>query len=218
MRMNTPSLIPAPRRLLILFASVILPLLMAGNIAEDVLDHERFTFEQPLMMWLHQHTTPLMIQASLVLNIIGKMPYAALFALLLAGWQWHRHRISRAVFILLGALLSAGIMSVAKYFFNRPRPQFWPRIVEAAHTSFPSGHSTYAAALAASMIILHWHSPQRWPVTAAALLFSFCMGLSRIILGVHYPTDVVVGWITGSVTVILLQQAMGRDWPRRKLS
>lgn len=216
--MKILSLIPAPRRLLILFASVILPLLIAGNIAEDLLEHERFTFEQPLMMWLHQHTTPLMIQVSLVLNIIGKMPYAALLALLLAGWQWHRHRASRAVFILLGTLLSASIMSVAKYFFNRPRPQFWPRIAEAAHTSFPSGHSTYAATLATLIIILYWHTPQRWPLTAAALLFAFCMGLSRIILGVHYPTDVVVGWITGSVTVILLQQVMRRDWSQRKLS
>lgn len=43
------------------------------------------------------------------------------------------------------------------------------------------------------------------------------MGLSRMVLGVHYPTDVVVGWITGSVTVILLQQVMRRDWSQRKV-
>ena len=67
------------------------------------------------------------------------------------------------------------------------------------------------------MIILYWHTPQRWLVTAAALLFAFSMGLSRMVLGVHYPTDVVVGWITGSVTVILLQQVMRRDWSQRKV-
>ena len=214
---NILTLIPSPRRLLILFAGVVVPLQIAGEIAEDLLEQERFLFEQPMMMWIHHHTTPLMIQASKVLNIIGHLPYASLIAVVLAAWQWHLHRLSRAVFILLGTLLSAGIMAVAKYFFDRPRPQFWPRIVEAANTSFPSGHSTYAAALATLVIILYWHTPQRWLVTAAALLFAFSMGLSRMVLGVHYPTDVVVGWITGSVTVILLQQVMRRDWSQRKV-
>ena len=214
---NILTLIPSPRRLLILFAGVVVPLLIAGEIAEDLLEQERFLFEQPMIMWIHHHTTPPMIYASLILNIIGQMPYAAAFALLLAAWQWHQHRLSRAVFIMLGTMLSAAITTVAKYFFDRPRPQLWPRIVEAAHTSFPSGHSTYAAALATLVIILYWHTPQRWLVTAAALLFAFGMGLSRMVLGVHYPTDVVIGWITGSVTVILLQQVMRRDWSQRKV-
>lgn len=208
--MSRPAWLPAPHRLLLLFFGIVLPLLAAGAVAEYLLDHERFTFEQPLMLWLHAHTAPWMIYGSLLLHWLGTPPLAAAWALLLALWQRRLNRPARAVFIALSAALSAALMYAAKSAFRRPRPEFWPRIVTENGASFPSGHSTYAAAMAAVFILLYWKTPQRLPVTAAALLFALLMGISRIILGVHYPSDVLVGWMTGSTTAIGLYLLMTR--------
>lgn len=207
--MNLFPYLPAPRRLMALFFGIFIPLLAAGGIAEHLLEHERFAFEQPLMLAVHAHTgNGIFIRTALVLHWLGKWPAASLIAALIALYEWRRRRPVRAVFVVLGAALPTALMSAAKIFFNRPRPEFWPRIVEETSASFPSGHSTFAAALAATAVILCWRSPHRAWITAAAAGLAFAAGFSRIILGVHYPTDVLVGWITGMSTVIGLYQLM----------
>lgn len=56
-------------------------------------------------------------------------------------------------------------------------------------------------------------SPHRAAITAAAVFFAFAMGVSRMILGVHYPTDVIIGWITGMNTVFGLYFVLFRQPP-----
>ncbi|MDO5640534.1 MAG: phosphatase PAP2 family protein [Neisseria sp.] len=200
--------LPPPRRLAVLFFGIIIPLLIAGEIAEDLLEHERFTFEQPLMLWIHHHVGEAFMPVAVALHYVGKTAVATAIALLFAAWHYLRGHRSRAVFVLLGAALPAAVMFAAKQFFNRPRPELWPRIIEETNASFPSGHSTFGAALATVFVLVYWHSPRRRPIIAAAITFALLMGFSRIVLGVHYPTDVLVGWITGTSIVIGLYIVM----------
>lgn len=193
------------RHLILLLTAVVIPLLIVGEIAEHLMAQQRFAFEAPLMLYLHEQFSRLWLYPALLLHWLGKWyvsaPLVALFAL---SEYRRRKKPTRAWFIVFSALLPTLIMSVAKAFFNRPRPELWPRIVSETSASFPSGHSTFAAAFAAMLIILYWHSPHRRTVCAAAVLFALAAGFSRLILGVHFPTDVLVGWITGSSTVVLL--------------
>ncbi|WP_338809386.1 phosphatase PAP2 family protein [Neisseria leonii] len=165
---------------------------------------EPFAFENPLLLWLHAHTVPAMTCLSLALHFFGKPLYATLFILCLSSWLWYRGRVRHALLLALGTGLSAALMHYAKLFFLRSRPELWPRLVEETGASFPSGHATYAAALAAALFINHRRSPQHALWLAGGILFALAMGLSRLILGVHYPTDIAAGWITGTACVVLL--------------
>lgn len=206
----SPTLI---KRLLLLWFGIFVPLLLVGVIAEDVWDQERYAFEQPLMLAVHRYTAgTLWEDLALVLHWLGKWPAATLMAVLLAWYESRQQRRARAVFVLAGAALSTAIMSAAKAFFDRPRPELWPRLVEETSASFPSGHSTFAAALAATVVILCWQRPYRWQVLALAAALAALAGFSRVVLGVHYPTDVLVGWITGALTVLGIFQIMRGRW------
>ena len=193
--------LPSPRRLAVLFFGIIIPLLIAGEIAEEVLEQERFAFEQPLMLWLHHHIAPAFTPVAVALHYVGKTATAVAISLLFAAYYYARRQRSRAVFVLLGTALPTAVMFVSKQFFDRARPEFWPRIIEETNTSFPSGHSTFAAALATMMVLIYWHSPHRMKIFFAGVIFALLMGFSRVYLGVHYPTDVLVGWINGIATV-----------------
>ena len=109
-------------------------------------------------------------------------------------------RTRRAGLVGLTALL-IGFLStnvILKHLFERPRP--WldvagliPLIAEHDPHSFPSGHTT--AAFAAGMTWV-WTLPKKW-MRVMAVIAAVCMGLSRLYVGVHYPTDVLTGLIVG---------------------
>lgn len=65
--------LPAPERLAVLFLGIVIPLLIAGEIAEEVLAQERFAFEQPLMMWVHTHIGPAFTPFAVALHY-SRMP------------------------------------------------------------------------------------------------------------------------------------------------
>jgi membrane-associated phospholipid phosphatase len=102
--------------------------------------------------------------------------------------------------IVMGAgLLGAAILTVGmKYSFNRPRPFVtYPDLVTknsgAGSPSFPSGHTSMAFALATSLSLEY----PKWYVIAPSFLWAGAVGYSRMELGVHYPSDVLVGALIG---------------------
>ncbi|MDP3901931.1 MAG: phosphatase PAP2 family protein [bacterium] len=105
---------------------------------------------------------------------------------------------------VLGLLLARGLMVEAiRFFYYRARPfvdlNIAPLISHDYTASFPSGHASFYFALALSI----WYLNRRqgtWFLVAAGLI-----GLARIIIGVHWPSDIVMGAITGLVSVFIIQ-------------
>jgi FMN phosphatase YigB (HAD superfamily)/membrane-associated phospholipid phosphatase len=71
-------------------------------------------------------------------------------------------------------------------------------LVAHARYSFPSGHTMTTAALAAALVFIAWPTRWRWPVTAGAVVWAGMMGFSRVYVGVHWPSDVIAGWMMGT--------------------
>jgi membrane-associated phospholipid phosphatase len=121
--------------------------------------------------------------------------------------------------LLASALLGAiALYTAGKAFTGRVRPQFDPLVVEQTF-SFPSGHSTQAAAawLALAAVAVAWLPPardirrRRRLVWAGAVAVAVAVGFSRVYLGVHWLTDVLAGLALGAGWTLLLVRLVGRD-------
>lgn len=172
------------------------PLLTVGWIGEEVLEQERFVFESPLMFWIHAHTTPGLLHLSTVLHVLGGPEVMGTVFVLVTAALWFRER-AQALFALCALGGSVVLNALMKLVFHRPRPELWPRAVVENGASFPSGHSMFTAALWSVAALLLWRTPWRWPVLGLGGAYCLLMGGSRLVLGVHYPTDVLAGLLTG---------------------
>lgn len=112
-------------------------------------------------------------------------------------------RLWATVILVVVAEGGAALMEeLVKLVVARPRPRLFHHVVAASGPSFPSGHATNAIALAIVVIFLVWRFTQRHDLTAltavVALTYAALVGLSRLVLGVHYPTDVLGGFALGA--------------------
>lgn len=202
---------PPYLKIFLLLISILSMLGAVGWIAENVYSRERFVFERPLMMWVHHQVGGWFEPVAVLLHYLGKPSTAVPLVAVAAVFLYARRYRGYAVFLVLGTLLPTLVMSAAKAFFDRPRPELWPRIVEQGGESFPSGHSTFSAAVALLLWLMLRYTRYGTPAAVFGLVFMLLMGFSRVWLGVHYPTDVFVGWINGGLTVTVLYWLLFRN-------
>lgn len=127
--------------------------------------------------------------------VLGSLIVIICLYLLLAG----RRRTAR--FLIVSVAAGAACSSLLKLFFNRPRPALHEGI-QVFSASFPSGHALLSAVCYLSIGALLAEQTEdvrlrRYFIFVAALVTLF-VGLSRVYLGVHYPTDVLAGWLIGT--------------------
>ncbi|MCB5204955.1 phosphatase PAP2 family protein [Neorhizobium sp. T786] len=120
--------------------------------------------------------------------ILSKRPAIAIFTFLSVVGGW-----------LLSSLLKLGIA--------RPRPEIVPHLVEVHDLSFPSGHAMLSAVTYLTLgALLSRAQPSRITrlyLIGVAVFLTFIIGLSRVYLGVHYPTDVLGGWCAGATWALI---------------
>lgn len=208
-RAATPSLDGARRHwatLALAFCGVLLPLLLFGALAEDVWQRETMRFDSPVLQRLHAHATPgfdaLMLLASRLGGVTVMVPLAVGTALFL----WARQRRAQAWFLALSVGGACALNLGAKAVFGRTRPDLWLSIAPETDYSFPSGHSMLSMSVIASLLLLLWQSrAPRWVqvlATLAGVAFVGWVGLSRLYLGVHFPSDVLAGWCASLAWVV----------------
>ena len=112
-----------------------------------------------------------------------------------------------ACWILTAVVAGVLLSNVLKLAFERPRPDIVPHAVHVFTTSFPSGHATFSAItyLTLGTLLASFHASLRFKVyfLSLAVLLTLAVGVSRIYLGVHYPTDVLAGWCVGAAWAAL---------------
>ncbi len=125
-------------------------------------------------------------------------------------WLWRVGRIRLVIPLLLVTLLGRGLVELQKYWIARVRPDIEPHLVVVKTSSFPSGHATNSMIVCLVLALVLTHDT-RWQRAAAlgAILLSLLIGTSRVMLGVHWPSDVIGGWAFGMLWVMLTLRLAG---------
>jgi undecaprenyl-diphosphatase len=191
---------------LISLGVAVLSLFLFAWIAENVSHDRTEQFDQFVRMRIHEYASPGLTRAMIAISFVGGdgLTIAAVVSLLLfLHFRWKRATLWLVVNIL-GALV---LDLTLKYAFHRPRPA--PFFVALPRTySFPSGHALFSfcfygmlAGLLMDRIKSRLEQILIW--LAAAILVA-AIGFSRVYLGVHYPSDVIAGYLTATLWVSTL--------------
>jgi undecaprenyl-diphosphatase len=141
------------------------------------------------------------------ITALGSPVVLVIVVLSSATWLWVRKQ-RNAVALLLASTLGARLMNAfLKGLFGRPRPDVELHLMTASSASFPSGHAMDSAAiyLTIAALLAQEVQPrsQRIYLVGLAAFMSFLIGVSRVYLGVHYPSDVLAGWCAGLAWALL---------------
>jgi undecaprenyl-diphosphatase len=147
---------------------------------------------------------PPWVESSLIdLTSLGSPAVLALVVLAVVGFLLLQGRRRTAIAVTLTCFSGEIVDNAMKHAFNRPRPTVVPALREVWSTSFPSGHAMESAIVyltlgAMLMRVANRRITKVYCMTVAVLLTAI-VGISRVWLGVHYPTDVLGGWLIGFV-------------------
>ncbi|RYZ37805.1 MAG: phosphatase PAP2 family protein [Myxococcaceae bacterium] len=151
---------------------------------------------------------------------LGGAPVLSLITLTVCGFLLVARRYRTSLFVLSATVTGWLLNGVLKNLFHRPRPSVVPHLTETMSTSFPSGHAMLSAItyLTLGALLAQFAQQRRVKVyiLSVALLLSVLVGCTRVYLGVHYPTDVLGGWVAGlawSLLVTVAARSMRRRSP-----
>lgn len=191
-------------RLLLVFAGIGLPLWGFGELVDELREGEVFPFDEPLLNFAHDMARAGFDRFFLFASDLGYHGVIVADTVLVVALVLRR-RLRASLFAATAVVGSMLLNLAAKHVFARVRPALWDSIAPETTFSFPSGHAMGSITLAWVVVLLWWHLEAapwrawRWPVTVLALAFVLAVGLSRIYLGVHYPSDILAGWAAATV-------------------
>jgi undecaprenyl-diphosphatase len=132
---------------------------------------------------------------------LGSPVVLGLVVVIITGYLLLEARYLTAVMVLVTSISGAVLTEGLKLFFDRPRPDVVPHLRTVVSLSFPSGHAMQSALIyltlgALLMRVVEGRLTKIYCM-AMAMFLTFIVGVSRVFLGVHYPTDVLGGWMLG---------------------
>lgn len=166
--------------------------------------------DQIAIVWMSLHRTTFLDEIAVTLSLLGGLGPVLLFCGICCIQQLLHKSYINVAFIGLAIIGSSAIGWILKDLIHRPRPDATFAMVKTYGASFPSAHSLYAVVMAGVLLfIFHKHTCIK-VIAILSGLWLLIMGLSRIYLGVHYPTDVLAGWSIGLMWIALLQCAFSK--------
>jgi undecaprenyl-diphosphatase len=180
------------------------------NLASKISEGETQAFDLMILRALRDPADPskpigpVWLEGSLLdLTALGGSTVLGLVIFAVVGFLLLQTRYHTALFVAITSISGELVGAVLKEAFNRPRPSVVPHLRDVFTTSFPSGHAMQSAivylTLGAVLMRVTESRLTKLYCLGMAMLLTLLVGVSRIYLGVHYPTDVIGGWIIGFV-------------------
>jgi undecaprenyl-diphosphatase len=182
-------------------------------LADEVLEGGTQAFDQRVLLaFRHSDTrapigSPSVQEAARDITALGGVAVLTLLTAIAAGFLALDGKKHMALFVVGSILGGVAAGTILKDVFHRPRPDLVPVSVYVSGASFPSGHSMMSAVTYLTLGALLARSQERKRVKAyflmVAMFLTFAIGVTRVYLGVHWPTDVLAGWTAGAVWALL---------------
>lgn len=180
------------------------------EIADAVVQSETLAIDKTIMMLMRDAEDPAnaigppwLQQVAQDITALGGNAILTLLSLWVMAFLFltEKRKLALIVLVATGGALVASLM--LKSGFDRARPDLFPHATTVYTSSFPSSHSMLAASAYLTMGALLAQSQSRRRVKAliiiASVFLTVMIGISRVYLGVHWPTDVVAGWTVGAI-------------------
>lgn len=154
---------------------------------------------------------------AVTISEVGNTFAMALLATLVGIWCWARGRRADAVFVVAAMAGAVLLFRGIKILVDRPRPPTVTQVVREGNESLPSGHATMSMVVIGSLVVLFWAgrgTAARVAMVAAAALWVGAVGATRVYLGVHWFSDVLIGWLLGAAWLVAC--AATWSWWRRR--
>jgi membrane-associated phospholipid phosphatase len=182
-------------------------LFLFAVIAHEAVYEKEDVFDKRIFAFLSSYSSENLFEVMKFFTFFGSIQFLLPAYILLVLYFFIKKKFRYCIDISIISLSSTGLMFGLKELFHRHRPDL-PLIKSIATTySFPSGHALSSFIFCSILIDLIWESTLRpvwkWLFSILLLLFSFTIGVSRIVLKMHYATDVIAGFCLGIVWVII---------------
>ncbi|MBN3896650.1 MAG: phosphatase PAP2 family protein [Nostoc sp. NOS(2021)] len=184
------------RSLLLLLIGVYLPLQAFEILTVKIWQNQAgLPWDVPILLGVHSTVNPQLDVLAVALAIIG-LPWTAIPILgaialiLLLQKRWRS-----LAYLLTASVGSIIINRLAKELMHRVRPQLWQSIAPESSFAFPSAHAMTSITLVAILLFLTWASSWRWLVLMFGSLYVIAIAWCRLYLGVHFPSDILAGWM-----------------------
>jgi len=201
-------------RILAVFLLVSLGLFAFAKIASEVMEGDMMAVDRIIITMLrdpHDLSTPIgphwLLAVMRDLTALGGWTVVTILTGAAIGYVAIARKIATALFILTSVGTGMLLGAMLKLLFNRARPDLVPQLVDVHTSSFPSGHAMNSAivylTLGALLARAQESRARRVYVLSVAIALTLAVGMSRVYLGVHWPSDVLAGWIVGATWALL---------------
>jgi undecaprenyl-diphosphatase len=175
------------------------------ELADVVIEGESRRFDRAVLLWIHT-TFPSWLDGPMrILTALGYYWFVLLLLVVIVAFFYQRGWRLSAILLLVSTAGSAVLTTVLKSVFQRARPELFDSGYQASFYSFPSGHATVAVGLYGMLTVVlayRLRGTARWAVAVTGILVVLLIGFSRLYLGVHYPTDVVAGYLAALLWLV----------------
>lgn len=187
------------------------------QLTDNVVDHDGLTaIDLPWHDWAVAHRSPAWTGIMSVISYVGSTALLTAYAAGAVGWLVVRRQRVHAVLVTVTTLGAAILVPLLKHVFARERPPVVDRLAVEASWSYPSGHSLGSTAVLGVLAVVTTSQLARRIfrvlVRVAAALLVVAIGVSRVYLGVHWPSDVLAGWLAGGLWLAFCLVLTSR-WP-----
>lgn len=177
---------------------------LAGQVEQNP---EGFNWDTAILFAIHDTAETELDRIAATLTHLGSLWILLPVTIAIAiayGWQ---QQWRFAAYILFAVMSNGLLNAIAKGWMHRLRPDLWEPInPPVTDYAFPSGHAMSSMTFAATLVIFTWGSRWRgWTIALSSLLV-LIVGWTRLYLGVHFPSDILGGWILGMAWSCILAQ------------